>query len=333
MSLTMTERQVGDVTIVDVAGKLTCPAEGEARGPSDDFRDSVERLLSAGKVKLLLNLGGVPYVDSCGLGELARAYGTSLKAGGSVKVLSPTGQVEQLLRIALRTIFEVYDDEQTAVDSFSAETARRYCHCPVCGKKMHPASVGGAHWDRQTCPSCGARVQVGEAAGSSNAVQVLEVDLPTYEGEYLHLTCDRPVIVAVVGRLDLYTSSKLAPLWSAIPSPKRVLFHLDERVEEISGQGWTALMELVSRADGADRAIVSIDSLDRLPEKLRRGLELAEPGLYQWRSLAGMPKVLRQRFAAGACVHIERTTAVTALGALGAEGPWLAKVTGPSRPS
>lgn len=324
MSLTITERQVGDVTIVEVAGRITGPDPGEARGTSDDFRDLMVRLLSAGKTRILLNTAHLKYVDSSGLAELVGAFERVTLAGGCLKLMGMKGGFLDLLRITLlSTVMGCYDDEQVAVRSFSTEapmTARR-CDCPVCRTGMGPTSVDGVSWQVQNCPSCRARVQVGEGTASGSAVQVLEIDVPTREGECFHVTCDRPVTVSVVGRLDLFSSSTLVQLWSAIPSPKRVLFHLDERVE-ISAPGWTKLMELVSRADGVDRATVFLDSIDRLPEELRRGLVLVEPGLYRWKE-AGL---LRRRFAEEGCVYVARTTAVMALGALGEEGPWMARV-------
>ena len=288
----ITERQVGEVAILDLAGDLTF--EGASA-----FRNLVRESLTAGKTKLLINFAEVRYINSTGIGELVSAFTTIHNAGGSLKLMMLTKRVRDLLQITkLYTVFEVHDDEQFAVASFGVGT--RYCHCPFCQSRMSPPRIAGTNWDKQTCPSCEARVNVGEVAGSTQEVEVIEVEVPTYEGEYLHAICDRPVTVSVVGRLNSFTSSTLDRLWSAIPSPKRVLFDLDERAE-ISGSGWTALMELARRANGTDRAAVSIK---RLPEDLVRGVELE------------------------VCVHTERSSAAAALGDLGAMGPWLAKVEG-----
>ena len=130
---------------------------------------------------------------------------------------------------------------------------------------------------------------------------MLEVELPTYDGEYFHVASGRPITVSVVGRLDSFASSTLVRLWSAVPSPKRVLFHLDERAE-ISAPGWAKLMSLVSPRDGTDRATVLLDADTQFPEGPRASV------------------------APAAGVHSLRTAAVDALGELGPERPWMARV-------
>jgi anti-sigma B factor antagonist len=296
MSLKLRERQIGDVTIVDLGGRMTLGTD------SSDFSDLIGRLLPAGKTKIILNMSDVMSLDSLGVSVIASTSMRASRAGGALKLLAPSVRLRDLFKIMrFDRLFEVFDDEEMALRSFAPEMPVRHCRCPVCQTRMSPASPGGVHWERQMCPSCGARVQVGHVAGSGNAVRVMEVEVPTYEAEYFHVTCDRPVTVSVVGRLDSFAWSTLVGLWSAIPSPKRVLFHLDERAE-ISASGWTKLMALVGATDGADRAAVLLDSVDRLPEELR------------W-SFAETPGVSAQR-----------TTAISALGETDADAPWLTDV-------
>jgi anti-sigma B factor antagonist len=296
MSFTFDERQIGDVTIVDMKGRMTLSTG------SGEFRDLIRnRLLAAGRTKIILNMSRLQYNDSSGLGEIVSAYTSVRRAGGSLKLLSLGGNLKGQLQITkLYTVFEIFDDERVAVESFLPSTSIRYCRCPICRTRMTPPSIGGANWDLQTCLSCGARARVGGGA-SSDAVPVLEVEVPTYDGEYFHVSCDRPVTVSVVGRLDSFASTALARLWSAVPSPKRVVFHLDQRAE-LSVPGWTKLMALTANAVGADRAAVLLDSAARVPEELR------------------------DRCASAAGVYAQRTAAVGALGEPGGERPWLAQV-------
>ena len=113
MSVKMTTRQVGDVTVVDAVGRITL---GEA---ASTFRDTVRDLAAGGHKKLLLNLAEISYIDSSGIGELVSGFTTVANQGGSVKLLKLTKRVQDLLQITkLYTVFEVFDDEAAAVGSF-----------------------------------------------------------------------------------------------------------------------------------------------------------------------------------------------------------------------
>ncbi len=114
MSVKLTTRQVGDVTVIDAAGRITL---GEG---SSTFRDTLRDLASSGHKKLLLNLGEVSYIDSSGIGELVSGFTTVTNHGGQLKLLNLTKRVKDLLQITkLYTVFEVYEDEAAAIRSFA----------------------------------------------------------------------------------------------------------------------------------------------------------------------------------------------------------------------
>ena len=114
MSIQVSSRQVGDVSVVDVAGRITL-GEGASM-----LRDSIRDLAAKGNKKVLVNLGEVSYIDSSGIGELVSAFTTVTNQGGVLKLLSLTKRVKDLLQITkLYTVFEVFDDETTAVRSYS----------------------------------------------------------------------------------------------------------------------------------------------------------------------------------------------------------------------
>jgi len=107
------QRTSGDVTILDLHGKITI-GEGSVQ-----LRETVRKLLDEGKKKLLLNLGDVSYVDSSGIGELVSCFTTTSNKGGQLKLLNLTKKIQDLLMITkLLTVFEVYDDEAAALQSF-----------------------------------------------------------------------------------------------------------------------------------------------------------------------------------------------------------------------
>ena len=107
------ERSVGDVTILDLKGKMTL-------GEGDELlRDKINSLIHQGQKNLLLNLEGVPYIDSAGLGEIVRTYTTVSRQGGSLKLVNLTKRITDLLSITkLLTVFETFDTEKDAISSF-----------------------------------------------------------------------------------------------------------------------------------------------------------------------------------------------------------------------
>ena len=109
------ERAVGDVVVLDLKGKITL-------GEGDELlKDKVNSLVNQGHKKVILNLADVPYIDSAGLGEVVRTYTTVSRQGGSLKLLSLTKRITDLLSITkLLTVFETFDSENEAVRSFSA---------------------------------------------------------------------------------------------------------------------------------------------------------------------------------------------------------------------
>ncbi|HUK91114.1 MAG TPA: STAS domain-containing protein [Blastocatellia bacterium] len=111
--LSIKERSAGDITILDLSGKVTI---GEG---SVELREKVRTLLEEGKKKILLNLGDVAYVDSSGIGELVSSYTTANNQGGQLKLLNLTKKIQDLLMITkLLTVFETFDNEQAAIASF-----------------------------------------------------------------------------------------------------------------------------------------------------------------------------------------------------------------------
>ena len=111
--LDVKERQAGDVTILDMSGEVRI---GEG---SIALRDAIRNLSANGKKKILLNLAGVSYIDSSGIGELIANYTTISKDGGQMKLLNLTGKVKDLLVITkLLTVFDSYETEADALSSF-----------------------------------------------------------------------------------------------------------------------------------------------------------------------------------------------------------------------
>jgi anti-sigma B factor antagonist len=109
------ERAAGDVTLLDLKGKMTL-------GEGDELlKDKINSLIQQGQRKVVLNLADVPYIDSAGLGEIVRTYTTISRQGGQLKLLNLTKRITDLLAITkLLTVFDTYDTEADAVRSFTS---------------------------------------------------------------------------------------------------------------------------------------------------------------------------------------------------------------------
>lgn len=114
-NMTISERTVGAVRVLDLDGQLKI---GDASAQL--LSDKVRSLLQQGEKRLLVNLQGVSYMDSAGLGELVQAFATTARQGGSLKLLNTTARLHDLLTITkLATVFELHDNESAAVASFT----------------------------------------------------------------------------------------------------------------------------------------------------------------------------------------------------------------------
>ena len=107
------ERVVDEVTILDLKGKITLGEGDEA------LKDKINSLTLQNRRHILLNLEGVPYIDSAGLGEVVRTYTTVSRQGGQLKLVNLTKRITDLLSITkLLTVFETFDSEDEALKSF-----------------------------------------------------------------------------------------------------------------------------------------------------------------------------------------------------------------------
>jgi anti-sigma B factor antagonist len=114
-TMQLEEKIVGDVAVVTVTGDIVL-GRGDVA-----LKDKVHSLIQQGYKKLVLDLGGVSYMDSAGLGELVHVYATVKNKGGGLKLVGLTKRLTDLLTITkLVTVFESYDTEAKALASFSA---------------------------------------------------------------------------------------------------------------------------------------------------------------------------------------------------------------------
>jgi len=114
----LSSRLAGDVTILDVEGKILL-GEGDI-----EIKQTIDELMKSGKKHFLLNLAKVPYIDSAGLGQIIRCFTAIRKSGGALKLLSPNPRVVDLLTVTkLVNVFDWYNEESAALGSFGPKSA------------------------------------------------------------------------------------------------------------------------------------------------------------------------------------------------------------------
>lgn len=116
INLYINERKVGKVTVLDLKGRV------RIGGGTLALHKSIRRLVEEDKTEILLNLAGVTHIDSSGLGELISSHVTVQNKGGQIKLIHLTERLRELMTITkLLTVFDVYDDEPKAINSFTGQ--------------------------------------------------------------------------------------------------------------------------------------------------------------------------------------------------------------------
>lgn len=115
MALRMTDREVNGVNVIDLEGRIVLGEE------SNSFREKVKSLLAAGKKNIVLNLANVTYIDSAGLGTLVATFHSARSQGATLKLANLGQKFKEVLQVTkLITVFDTYDNEAAAVQSFGA---------------------------------------------------------------------------------------------------------------------------------------------------------------------------------------------------------------------
>lgn len=114
MALRMTDRDVSGITVLDIEGRIVLGEE------SNSFRERVKSLLAAGKKKIVLNMANVSYIDSAGLGTLVATFHSARSQGATLKLVNLGAKFKEVLQVTkLMTVFDTYDNETAAVQSFA----------------------------------------------------------------------------------------------------------------------------------------------------------------------------------------------------------------------
>jgi anti-sigma B factor antagonist len=119
VNFSATIRQVGQVSVIDISGKLTSFESGA-------LRSSIAKLLKEGRKQIILNLSALTYLDSSGIGDLVQTYMTVIKSGGEMKVVGLSDKVQEILKITqLYQVFQEFQSENAALQSFPQNRSKR----------------------------------------------------------------------------------------------------------------------------------------------------------------------------------------------------------------
>jgi anti-sigma B factor antagonist len=114
VALRMTDQEVNGVTVLEIEGRIVLGEESNA------FREKVKSLLAAGKKKIVLNLAQVGYIDSAGLGTLVATFHSARSQGATLKLANLGSKFKEVLQVTkLMTVFDTYDNETAAIQSFT----------------------------------------------------------------------------------------------------------------------------------------------------------------------------------------------------------------------
>lgn len=250
--LRITERQVGDVTILDLDGKITI---GEG---SVIFRETIRRLIDENKKKVVLNYAEVGYQDSSGNGELFSTYTTIVRAGGRICIANLTQKLQDLLTITkILTAFDAFESVDEAVNHLSRPEVLGRCPVHGCGNLIRFPNPGLPYGE--TCTKCRTQLFLQALPNTNNQALIKSIRLPTYEGEYISVTPGEPTSIRVVGRLDLFASEELEKAWHTVLPPRCVIFDLTA-CDEISQLGTQRISTLCANSEERSVGVILIGS-------------------------------------------------------------------------
>ena len=247
------ERQIGDVTVLDLDGEVRIGDSCIA------LRSTIRRVVEEGKKPVVLDLSDVRYIDSSGIMELVASYTTVSRAGGKVKLSGLTEKVQDLLTITkLLTVFDTYETVEDAVASLSRAPCS-YTSCPVyaCGNPLPSDPLS-----QLVCLNCGSKfiVHVEYPRGFFQA-SITSILLPAYEGEQITISPGTPTRIVIGGRLDLFTSETVERAWLTVPLPRYVIFDL-EASSEINPAGAQKLVAICAGGQRDSRAVILTSSVE-----------------------------------------------------------------------
>jgi anti-sigma B factor antagonist len=233
------ERDAGGAVVLEITGRITL---GEY---SLKFRDCIRDLVAHQRTRIVLDFSQVTYVDSAGVGELVSAYTTVANHGGKITLSHPRLRSMDLMKITkLGGVYEITSSVEEAISGIQSARLTFLCIVSRC-ETWSPFEAAGPEY--QTCTRCGSQSKLAltGAAEAMQSVEVVQVSIPSYGGEYAAVIPGRPCRVEVHGRLDLFALNSAR---KAASTARAAVFDLSA-VTEATPRAWSALFELLAAFD------------------------------------------------------------------------------------
>jgi anti-sigma B factor antagonist len=268
---------------------------------ADSLVDTLRDLLQEGRNKIVVDLSGIGYIDSSGVGQLAQSFNIGSRLGGKVVFADPSSRIRHILRQ-----LPVHPTVADAMAKF--DVPRFELSCPVC-QGLWRLLEKSIRDDEQACSECKSRFGLGAtmteieatlAAGPSTmAIAVSHLWLRTYKEEQIFVELG-DVCHIIAGRLDLYTSETIEKAWRLLPLPKRVLFSLRGPSAEFTSEGLKQVLNICNEWTEDARAVFERPPGKHFSAELDAALT-SQPGL---RSGGNADAALRQGGARAATLTV-----------------------------
>lgn len=253
MAFRISTRQVGDVTILDLSGRITL-GQGTVV-----LRDAVRDALAKGAIKILFNMSEIAYIDSAGNGEMVSLLTTIKNFGGHAKLFGLGKKIHDLMQITkVLTVYEVADGEKSAIEAFGSHDGSR-CECPICGEFCISFAKPVTRSFRFLCGNCRADCWV-SYSDSAGVASIESLRIQTYSGEQIRVLTGKFLTATIDGRLDLFVLTTLRKIWDKIPGVQKLIIDLG-CTTDIDDDGWEGLHLLLQSTAERIQAVVSLENV------------------------------------------------------------------------
>jgi anti-sigma B factor antagonist len=243
------KRYVGDAVVLELLGRINL---GEG---SEVLRKRAQELSSGSEPIVILDLSGVSYIDSSGLGELVRLFTAVRNRNKNVLICHPRLRTQDLLQVTkLASIFQAFPSVEQALSNDKSSVDLIYCPVAACDT-WTPVSKG----TRQVCTHCASEFDVaqGDSGGTNKQPERRRLRIPSYVGEYMSIVSGTPCVLQIPRRFDLFANNALRKALNTLgwndysrTYQRAAIVDLTE-LEELSEGGFAALMQMDQpKADG-----------------------------------------------------------------------------------
>jgi len=285
------KRYIGDAVVLELVGRITL---GEG---TSVLRDRVQELSSGSEPIVILDLSGISYIDSSGIGELVRSFTVVANRKKKLLICHPLLSVTDLLQITkLASVFQVFPSVEQALSN--DRSSIRLFFCPVAGCDTWTPTSNGT---RQVCMHCASEIDTApdDTSGGNERREWSRLRIPSYVGEYVAIVKGTPCVLQIPRRFDLFANNALEKAlntigWNKSYNPYQVAAIVDlSELQELSEPGTAALLQIDQPVTDGNAAVFFAQP--RSPEILQRISNSAAVHTSYAEAIATLENALRSR--------------------------------------